>query len=155
MEASGIEGQDTIQIDAPPEKVWALVSDVTRMGEWSPETVKAVWIEGATGPVVGARFKGSNKRGIARWSTKCTITACEPGKEFSFVVGKPEKPDTRWSYKFANTPNGGTEVTESFEAIEYPWYFKLIMPPKRALRALKAGVQKTLAKLKSVAEGSA
>ena len=46
-------------------------------------------------------------------------------------------------------------MTESFEAVEYPWYFKLITPPKRALRGLKEGVQKTLAKLKSVAEGSA
>lgn len=154
MAASGIEGQETIQVNAPPEKVWALVSDVTRMGEWSPETVKGQWIEGATGPAVGARFKGSNKRGIARWSTKCTVTVCEPGKEFSFVVGMPEKAATRWSYKFAPAA-GGTEVTESFEAVEYPWYFKLITPPKRAIRGLKAGVQKTLAKLKSVAEGSA
>jgi ligand-binding SRPBCC domain-containing protein len=154
MAASGIEGQDTIQVNAPPEKVWALVSDVTRMGEWSPETVKAVWIEGASTPVVGARFKGSNKRGVMRWSTKCTVVACEPGKEFSFVVGTPEKPATRWSYKFAPAV-GGTEVTESFEAVEYPWYFKLFIPPKRALRALTEGVQKTLASLKSAAEGSA
>ena len=86
MAASGIEGQESIQVDAPPEQVWALVSDVTRMGEWSPETVKGEWIDGASTPVVGARFKGRNKRGILRWSTKCTVVACEPGKEFSFVV---------------------------------------------------------------------
>jgi ligand-binding SRPBCC domain-containing protein len=154
MAASDIEGQDTIQVNAPPEKVWALVSDVTRMGDWSPETVKAVWIEDASTPVVGARFQGTNKRGVMRWSTKCTITACEPGKEFSFVVGTPDKAATRWSYKFAPA-GGGTEVTESFEAVEYPWYFRLFIPPKRALRSLTEGVQKTLAKLKSVAEGSA
>jgi uncharacterized protein YndB with AHSA1/START domain len=154
MAASGIEGQETIHIDAPPEKVWALVSDVTRMGEWSPETVKAVWIDGATAPAVGARFKGTNKRGWIRWSTKCTVVACEPGEEFTFVVGTPEKAATRWSYRFA--PAGdGTEVTESFEAVEYSWYFKLITPPKRATAGLKNGIKKTLAKLKSVAEGSA
>jgi len=154
MAASGIEGQEKIQIDAPPEKVWALVSDVTRMGEWSPETVKAAWIDGATGPAVGARFKGSNKRGILRWSTKCTVVACEPGKEFTFVVGTAENPATRWSYQFAPTA-GGTEATESFEAIRYGWFLKLVDRPKKALAGLEAGVKKTLAKLKSVAEGSA
>jgi uncharacterized protein YndB with AHSA1/START domain len=154
MAASDIEGQDTVQVDAPPEKVWSLVSDVTRMGEWSPETVKGEWIDGASTPVVGARFKGSNKRGILRWSTKCTVVACEPGKEFSFVVGTPEKPATRWSYRLAPA-GGGTEVTESFESVEYPWYFKVVTPPTRARRNLEEGVKKTLANLKSVAEGSA
>lgn len=154
MAASGIEGEDKVQVNAPPEKVWALVSDVTRMGEWSPETVKAVWIEGATGPAVGARFKGSNKRGIARWSTRCTVIACEPGQEFSFVVGKADNPITRWSYKFAPA-GGGTEVTESFESVKYGFFSKLLVRPKKALVALKDGVKKTLAKLKSVAEGNA
>jgi len=154
MAASGIEGRETIQVNAPPEKVWALVSDVTRMGEWSPETVKAVWIDDATGPAVGARFKGSNKRGIARWSTKCTVVAAEPGKEFSFVVGTRDNPLTRWSYKFAPA-GGGTEVTESFEAVKYGFFSQLLVRPKKAVAALKDGVKKTLAKLKSVAEGSA
>lgn len=154
MAASGIEGQDKIQINAPPEKVWALVSDVTRMGEWSPETGKAEWIEGATGPAVGVRFKGSNKRGWMRWSTKCTVTTCEPGKEFSFVVGTPEKPVTRWSYRFAPS-GGGTEATESFESVRYGAFLKMLMRPEKAKAALVEGVHKTLAKVKSVAEGSA
>jgi uncharacterized protein YndB with AHSA1/START domain len=154
MAAAGIEGQETIQVNAPPEKVWALVSDVTRMGEWSPETRKAEWVEGATGPVVGARFKGSNKRGWARWSTRCTVVACEPGKEFTFVVGKAEDPVTRWSYMLA-AAEGGTEVTESFESVKYGFFSRLVASPKRALAALQDGVRKTLANLKSVAEGSA
>ena len=54
----------SIEVAAPPERVYELVSDITRMGEWSPETVKGVWIDGASTPVVGARFKGSNKRGF-------------------------------------------------------------------------------------------
>lgn len=53
-------------VEAPPETVWALVADVTRMGEWSPETVRCTWVDGATGPELGAAFKGDNKRGLAR-----------------------------------------------------------------------------------------
>src|SRR5438105_289553 len=91
MAAEGIEGQATIQIQAPPEKVYAMLSDVTRMGEWSPECAKAEWIEGATGPVSGARFKGSNKKGILRWSTKPTVKVADPGREFTFEVGRAGK----------------------------------------------------------------
>ena len=69
--------------------MWGLVSDVTRIGRYSPETFGAEWIEGATGPALGARFRGHvnrNRRGI-KYSTSCTVTACDPGKTFSFGVG--------------------------------------------------------------------
>ena len=85
MAAEGIEGQATIQIQAPPENVYAMLSDVTRMGEWSPECAKAEWIEGATGPVSGARFKGSNRRGLAVWSTKPRVVVADPGREFALL----------------------------------------------------------------------
>ena len=49
-------GEVSLHMAAPPEQVWALVSDVTRIGEFSPETFEAQWTHGATGPVVGARF---------------------------------------------------------------------------------------------------
>ena len=144
MAAEGIEGQATIQIQAPPEKVYAMLSDVTRMGEW---------IEGATGPAVGARFKGSNKKGIVRWSTKPTVKAADPGREFTFETGKPGKEDTRWTYRFA--PNdGGTELTESFEALRYSTFFKIIDPPKRRKPQLQAAIETTLERIKQTAEGT-
>lgn len=150
MAAEGVEGQATIHIDAPPEKVYGMISDVTRMGEWSPETHTCEWIEGATGPAVGARFKGSNKRGIMRWSTKPTVTVADPGREFAFDVGK----DTRWSYEL--TPkDGGTELTESFESLRYLLIFKIISPPQRRKRQLQENVVQTVERIKQVAEGSA
>jgi hypothetical protein len=153
MAAEGVEGSATIHIDAPPKAVYAMISDVTRMGEWSPETHTCVWIDGATGPAVGARFKGSNKRGIVRWSTKPTVTVAEPGKEFTFEVGSPGKEDTRWSYKM--TPSGGgTELTESFEALRYILFFKIVSPPKRRKLQLQQGVEKTLERIKQAAERS-
>jgi hypothetical protein len=101
---------------ATPEKIWELVSDVTRIGKYSPETFEAEWIDGATGPSVGARFRGHVKRngiGPTYWTT-CSVVASTPGREFAFGVGSPDKPLNVWRYRLE--PAGdGTDVTESFE----------------------------------------
>jgi len=106
----------TVHIAATPDKVWALVSDVTKIGKYSPETFEAEWIDGATGPEVGARFRGHvkrNGRGPTYWTT-CTVLASTPGREFAFGVGNGEKPLNVWRYRLE--PAGdGTDVTESFE----------------------------------------
>ena len=106
----------TVHIDAPPDQVWALVSDVTKIGRYSPETFEAEWLEGATGPAVGARFRGHvkrNGRGPTYW-TAATVTVCEPNREFAFGVGAPGKVLNTWRYVLE--PSGdGTDVTESFQ----------------------------------------
>ena len=106
----------TVHMDAPPDRVWDLVSDVTRIGTYSPETFEAEWLDGATGPEVGARFRGHVKRngkGPVYW-TSCTVLASEPGREFAFGVGARDKPLNTWRYRLE--PAGdGTDVTESFE----------------------------------------
>ena len=102
------------EIAAPAGAVWAAVSDVTRMGEWSPEAVGGRWLGDATGPVAGARFRGSNRNGWRRWSTLCTVVAAEPGREFTFEVSSLKLPVARWSYRFDPLPDGGTRVTESW-----------------------------------------
>jgi uncharacterized protein YndB with AHSA1/START domain len=106
----------TVHINATPDRIWDLVSDVTKIGRYSPETFEAEWIEPATGPAVGAKFRGHvkrNGRGPTYWTT-CTVTTCEPGREFAFGVGNGERPLNVWAYKLE--PNGeGTSVTESFQ----------------------------------------
>jgi uncharacterized protein YndB with AHSA1/START domain len=103
-------------MNAPPEKVWELLSDVTRIGHYSPETFEAEWLDGATGPAVGARFRGHVKRngkGPTYWTT-CTVLASDPGREFAFGVGNSAKPVNTWRYQLE--PAGdGTDVTESFQ----------------------------------------
>ena len=148
----GTKGEARTHIDAPPETVYALVTDVTRMGEWSPETVSCVWLDGATGPAVGARFKGSNKNGFARWSTKPTVSVADPGREFSFVVGGL----TQWTYRF-EAANGGTELVESFEMLrDLPWYYgfvdRWIMRVKDRRADLEAGMRKTVERIKQAVE---
>ena len=101
-----MSGEVSLHIDAPPEKVWDLVSDVTRIGEFSPETFEARWRRGSTGPEVGARFKGHVKRngiGPTYWSA-CRVTECVPDEVFEFVVevdGPMDGPINRWGYRLA------------------------------------------------------
>ena len=83
-----MHGSVTVHIDAAPDAVWRVVSDVTRVGEFSPETFEAEWLDGATGPAVGARFRGHVKRtgrGPTYW-TVCDIVACEPERELAFAI---------------------------------------------------------------------
>ena len=74
----------TRDIAASPEKVWALVTDLPRMGEWSPENQGGAWTKGATGPAVGARFAGKNKNGKKSWSTSVEVNVYDAPKKFSF-----------------------------------------------------------------------
>lgn len=110
---------------ASPERIWALVSDVTRIGRYSPETFEAEWTDGATGPAVGARFRGHvrrNGRGPVYWTT-CTVLECEPGRRFAFGVGDPAHPLNVWSYQLEPV-EGATDVTESF-ALAGTWWLRL------------------------------
>ena len=145
------------RIDAPPEVIYDLVADVTRMGEWSPECVGGEWVDGATGPAVGARFRGRNRHGLARWSNKPRVVAADRGREFGFVAIDPVGRDmTRWAYRFEPTPTG-TEVTESFEMVRtIPLYIRLfdrwLMGVKDRKADLEANMRRTLASIKTAAE---
>jgi hypothetical protein len=105
----------TVQTDiaASHEIVWSLISDVTRMGEWSPEATGAIWKGGASGPAVGAKFTGTNANGKKSWKTDCEITACEPGREFGFRVTAVSLKIARWEYRIEPT-DGGCRVSETW-----------------------------------------
>lgn len=108
----------TLHMDATPQQVWDVVSDITRTGEWSPETFEARWTRGSTGPELGAWFKGhvrrSGKGPVVYWSL-CEVTACDPGREFGFVVyGPGNKKINNWHYLVEPAADGGSDVTESF-----------------------------------------
>jgi len=100
-------------IDAPADALYAMVSDVTRMGQWSPETTSCEWLKGATGPAVGAKFKGRNSNGAKQWSTVCTVVRAEPGVAFAFRVDAGPFKVSEWAYRF-EPGDGGTTVTETW-----------------------------------------
>ena len=102
------------QIAAPAQKVWELISDLPRMGEWSPENQGGSWKSGATSPAAGAVFVGKNKNGIMRWSTKVEVVDCEPGRAFEISVSKMGFPVSHWRYDIQETEQGCL-VTESWD----------------------------------------
>lgn len=147
----------TVHIDAPPEKVWGLVSDITKMGEYSPEVFEAEWIDGAAGPAVGARYRGHVKRnemGPTYW-TVCEVTECVPGEVFEFAVVMRDRKLNVWRYEFA-AADGGTDVTESFDLGDN-LFTKLWRPLGGFLREQrnKRDMLRTLERVKAAAEGSA
>lgn len=103
----------SIEIDAAPESVWSLVSDLPAMGRFSPENTGGAWKRGS-GPVVGAVFRGTNARGRRRWSTRCTVTRSEPGAAFAFQVHAGGLPVAEWTYVLDRTASGCT-LTESWQ----------------------------------------
>ena len=105
----------SIEIAAAPETVWGLVAEITRMGEWSPECVRAEWEDGATGPAVGAHFHGYNRAGTFEWDASAIVTECEPGTVFAFEVPRVDDTPTTWRFELAPSADG-TTLTESFHA---------------------------------------
>ena len=147
-----MQGTAQTRIAKPAEHVWRMVTDVSRMGAWSPETRTAAWIDGASGPEVDAKFQGKNRRGLLRWTTKVRVTECEPGRSFAFVVLVGKREATRWSYRFDPVDDESCEVTESYEVLWEPSYAKIFTPERRRGPQLDEGIQVTLARLKAAAE---
>ena len=143
------------QVAATPDDVYAMVSDVTRMGSWSPETTSCRWLDGATGPTVGARFRGTNKRGPLLWQTTCTVTAAEPGERFAFDVKFGPAPISSWAYDLEPARDGTTRVTESWSDRRSS-ALKVTSVPVMGIRDRAAhnrrSMQATLAALKVAAE---
>lgn len=144
----------SLHIDATPDRVWALLADLERMGEWSPECYKVRWLGEAQSPATtGARFKGWNKYGWIRWSTTCEIKVAEPGRELTFSTVKGQREVVRWSYRL-EPANNGTDVTESFQAMSWPLdvrFFEDVVMRDRDRRR-QAAMHATLDRIRAIAE---
>lgn len=142
----------TVQIDAPPERVYELVSDVTRMAEWSPVNYRCEWVEGSE-PREGAKFRGYNKQGLMRWNRECVVTKAEPGREFAFSTYYNEHESTRWRYVF-EPADGGTKVTESFDPVWAPPLVRITekFMGKKMEADSRRNIETSLSRLKAAAE---
>ena len=147
---------DSVIVARPPDELYAMVSDVTRMGEWSP-VCKACWWDEGEGPRVGAWFTGRNELPERTWETRSEVVAADPGREFAFVV---HGTIARWGYSFAPV-DGGTELTESWEFLPsgmelFGELFGDDAPAQIADRAARAqtGIPATLAAIKRAAEST-
>jgi uncharacterized protein YndB with AHSA1/START domain len=98
-------------IAAPPDVVYAAISDVTRMGEWSEECHTCEWHDGFDGPAVGATFDGHNRHGDHEWTTQGKVIVAEPGREFAFECSMYDFHYATWGYRIEPTASG-CRVTE-------------------------------------------
>ena len=103
----------SVEVGAPSERVWDLVTDLPGMGAYSPENAGGRWRAGATGPALGAVFRGTNVQGRRRWATHCTVVGFEPVRSFAFEVRSVGQAVARWSYDVVPTDEGCT-VTETW-----------------------------------------
>jgi hypothetical protein len=152
-----MQGSVTVHMAASPAAVWSLVSDITRIGEFSPETFEAEWLGGATGPALGATFRGHVRRnevGPTYW-TKCKVTSCVPEREFGFAVLLADRPVNNWRYELEPV-DGGTTVTESYElasGIGQQLYAATLGQLRR--RRNERDMRRTLERMKAVVEADA
>ncbi|MEO6700034.1 MAG: SRPBCC family protein [Jatrophihabitantaceae bacterium] len=154
---------ESIPIRAAAATVYEMVSDLPRMGEWSPENRGARWLgsraERPHRPALGDRFVGHNRAGLLRWSTAGRVTVADPGREFGFEVSFGPLPVAHWHYRFSDTsdPDGPScTVTESWTERRPAAIRPVLDALFRARRAdLNArGIHRTLVNLKQAAEAA-
>jgi uncharacterized protein YndB with AHSA1/START domain len=146
-------GSASIEVAAPTDLVYDLITDVARMGEWSPECYRCQWLDGATAAAPGLRFRGYNRLAGFRWQRTAVIETADRGKEFSFttVDDRTGRQETHWRFTMEPTPTG-TLLTESFQ---FRWCSlrnratELLIPRGRQVNR---GIQETLSRIKRAAE---
>jgi len=150
--------EDSIEIAAPADKVWALVTDIPAMSRWSPQVVKST----VKGGVVkqGATFSNLNKHGVKRWPTGGKVVRFQPPTDstpgdFAFRIRENR---TIWSFRLEPTPDGGTRLTERRETPDgvsglSMLLTKVALGGQEAFTAqLRRGIRQTLERIKAEAE---
>lgn len=102
---------EIVNINAPPDRVWAAVSDPCGYGRWSPEATGATRTSGSGAWAVGDRFTGHNRARHA-WRTQCRVVAAQKEQRFAFDVNVGPLPIARWAFELTALPGGGTRVTQ-------------------------------------------
>lgn len=155
MTVNDLTHRESVDINATPQQVYALVSDPTRMGEWSPENKGGRWLEGEPG-TVGAVFEGDNELGERQWSTQRDVTVADPAKCFEWVVARNQGgPYIAWRYEIEPGSADGTSVlTEVWDVVKMPPTLgKLTDEQMNGRKAqIVDGMTKTLAGIKATAE---
>jgi hypothetical protein len=152
VELSKLQATESVVVDAPPELVYGLIADVTRMGELSP-VCKACWWDEGAGPVVGSWFTGRNVTPEREWERRCEVVVAERPQEFAWMPGGRDEGVVRWGYTFEPTARG-TIVHESWTILKLSPFF--LEKSDEWLHDFadrtSRGMSETLAALKQLAE---
>lgn len=146
--------EQEIEIAAPPARVWDLVSDVTRMAEWSPQVTSTRLRQGFDEVGPGAQFTNRNQHGELEWTTHAEVVRFEPERELAFRVAEnyvvwsfslvPADSGTRLVQR-RETPNGISEVS-------LEWTEQFLGGQENFTASQLAGMQQTLEGIKAAAE---
>ncbi len=146
--------EESLEVAAPPAQVWALVSDLPRLAEWSPQVVRS--FQRGSGPVqLSTRFFNINRRGLLVWPTHSKVVRFEPHHEIAFRI-KDNR--TIWSFTLEPTERG-TLITQRREAPDgisdiSAKLTKVMLGGHAKFRGeLRAGMRSTLERIKVAAEG--
>jgi Polyketide cyclase / dehydrase and lipid transport len=148
------EDEVGLEIEADAELLYDMVSDLPRIGEWSPECERVDWEGDVSAPVPGTTFVGHNAVGPGRrirYSRHGEVLAAERGKEFTFITDEGGRPSTLWRYRFEPTANG-TRVSEGYEVRWIPTWARILDVPLNRHKELLKGMRTTLERLKATAE---
>jgi uncharacterized protein YndB with AHSA1/START domain len=134
-EVTGLTAVAEEMVAARPELVWDLVADVTRLGGWSPECIRAAWLAEPGRPQPGARFTGHNRFPDGfEYEVTCVVTEAERPRAFAWVVlddsGDPARPSSSWRYRIDPLPGGGSWVRQRFTTDPAP--ATCGQPPRRS-----------------------
>jgi hypothetical protein len=146
--------QVELDIDADAGVLYRMVSDLPRIGEWSPECESVEWEGEVSTPVAGTMFVGHNAVGPGRrirYSRHGSVLVAEPGREFTFITDEGGRPSTAWRYTFTPTARG-TRVTEAYEVRWIPVWARVLDPLVNRHSELLANMRTTLENLKAAAE---
>ena len=148
------QDSEEILVDASPERLYEMVADLPRMGDWSPECQRVEWQGGATGPAEGAKFVGHNRGGpggLIRWCRQGRVITAEQGREFAFVTEEGGHESTIWRFCFEPF-DGRTRIVETYDVKRLPVWARIIDVPTNRHRQLQEGMRHTLEHLKRAAE---
>jgi hypothetical protein len=146
----------SIEINAPADRIYDVVADVTSTGDRSPECRRVEWVGEPAKAVRNARFRGHNRWRGFTWSRNATITRADRGREFAFKTEPGHgiyHDSTSWRYRFEPIGNGATNITESYE-LTAPWWIKTMDTILGRPKALRKSMNSTLANLKRACEGA-
>jgi uncharacterized protein YndB with AHSA1/START domain len=155
MPAVDFGDESRVEIAAPPERVWSIVSDVTRTPDWSPVCHRVEWLPPSNGAEVGARFRGHNKLRMFRWSRECVIDEAEPARAFAFHTEIDGTTSTTWRYTLAPADGGGTRLTETYRAVSVPrwvWLLRKAGGAKQSDKDTRRNISTSLERIKELAE---
>lgn len=146
----------TREISAPTDEVYAAISDVTRMGEWSEECHACQWHEGFDGPAVGATFDGHNRNGEHEWTTQGKVVEAEPGRSFAFECSMMDFHYSTWGYRIEPTASGCrvTEWNEDLRPESALEFSKQVSGVEDRTERNRQTMSATLERLAAVVEGS-